>query len=132
MITRRHTNGLAIPDLDNHLRRAINVFVAQEEQWRKWVGKNICDEDAEECFRAIPNVSEKRVQQLMTRFGIECKRHGRTVWALYSAATFFASATEGEFKVRETNSDHQAVTLLNRERQVCSWVDSLSFVRIAA
>ena len=132
MTVRRHTSGLTIPNLTDRLRKSINIFYKQAEQWKHWVGKVICDEDAEDCFKAMPNVSERRVQQLMRQFRIECASHGRTVWALYSAATYYASFDAGDFSIRETNSDHKASTLMNREQQVRSWLNTDEFEKIAA
>ena len=132
MIVKRHTKGLQIPNLQEKLRKSIDIFYKQADQWKHWVGRVISDEDAEECFKALPNVSERRVQQLMRQFRIECTSHGRTVWALYSAATFYASNDHGEFSIRETNSDHKASTLMNREQQVRSWLSTDKFEEIAA
>ena len=132
MTVKKHTAGLQIPKLNDKLRNSIDVFYKQAEQWSKWVGKEISDEDAEECFKAMPNVSERRVAQLMHQFRIECSSHGRTVWALYSAATYYATSNEGQFGVRETDNDHTASTLLNREQQVRSWINTEEFEKIAA
>jgi hypothetical protein len=132
MIVKRHTAGLQVPRLTDRLRQSIDIFYKQSEQWSKWVGKEISDEDAEVCYTAMPNVSERRVQQLMRQFAIECASHGRTVWALYSAATFYASSDRGEFAIRETNSDHKASTLMNREQQVRAWQNTDEFERLAA
>ena len=132
MTVKKHTAGLQIPKLTDKLRNSIDVFYKQAEQWRKWVGKEISDEAAEECFKAMPNISERRVLQLMHQFRIECDSHGRTVWALYSAATFYATSDRGQFSVRATNNDHGASTLLNRERQVRSWLNTEEFEKIAA
>tara|TARA_R110002110_G_scaffold233883_2_gene449638 strand:- start:255 stop:1157 length:903 start_codon:yes stop_codon:yes gene_type:complete len=132
MITRKHTSGLSIPRMTDRLRGSIDIFYKQAEQWSHWIGKEICDEDAEECYRAMPNVSEKRVQQLMRQFRIEVQSHGRTVWALYSAATFYATSNSGDFSVRETGNDHKASTIMNREQQVRSWINTEEFSLLAA
>lgn len=132
MTVKKHTAGLQIPKLNDKLRTSIDVFYKQADQWSKWVGKEISDEDAEECFKAMPNVSERRVAQLMHQFRIECSSHGRTVWALYSAATYYATSNKGQFGVRETDNDHTASTLLNREQQVRSWLNTEEFEKIAA
>ena len=132
MTVKRHTAGLQVPRLTDKLRTSIDIFYKQADQWKHWVGKVISDEDAEECFKAMPNVSERRVQQLMRQFHIECQSHGRTVWALYSAATYYATSNAGDFSVRETNNDHTATTLINREQQVRSWLNSEEFTAIAA
>lgn len=132
MITKRHTSGLSIPRMTDRLRGSIDIFYKQAEQWSHWIGKEICDEQAEECYRAMPNVSDKRVQQLMRQFRIEVQSHGRTVWALYSAATFYATSNSGDFTVRETGNDHQASTIMNREQQVRSWINTDEFLELAA
>ena len=80
----------------------------------------------------MPNISDRRVQQLMRQFQIEMPQHGRTVWALYSAATYYASTDNGDFSIRETESDHKASTLMNREQQVRSWLNTEEFTQIAA
>tara|TARA_Y100000296_G_C5066980_1_gene202847 strand:- start:57 stop:638 length:582 start_codon:yes stop_codon:yes gene_type:complete len=132
MIIKRHTSGLQVPQLTSRLRSSIDIFYKQAETWKKWAGKEITDEDAEDCFSTMPNISDRRVQQLMRQFAIECTSHGRTVWALYSAATFYASSDHGEFSIRETNSDHKASTLMNREQQVRSWLNTDKFEQLAA
>jgi len=132
MTVRRHTSGLNIPSLLNKVDRSIDVFYKQAEQWSKWVGKEITDENAIECFEALPNASERLVAKLMRQFHIECLSHGRTVWALYSAATFYATSNAGEFKTRDTAQDHTASTLINRENQVRSWLNTDTFERLAA
>jgi hypothetical protein len=132
MIVKRHTSRLSVPRLTDRLRQSIDIFYKQSEQWAHWVGKEICDEDAEQCYQAMPNISDRRVQQLMRQFRIEVESHGRTVWALYSAATYYASTDNDDFSIRETNSDHKASTLMNREQQVRSWQNSDEFLKIAA
>ena len=132
MIIKRHTAGLTVPKLTDKLRTSIDIFYKQAEQWSQWVGKVISDESAEECFKALPNCSERLLAKLMRQFLIECQSHGRTVWALYSAATYYATSNDGEFKTRETAQDHTATTLMNREQQVRSWLNTEEFQQIAA
>ena len=130
--TRRHTAGLNIPSLVDKIRKSIDIFYLQAEHWKHWVGKEISDEDAQTCYEAIPNASEGFVKKLLRQFHIECLTHGRTVWALYSAATYYATHDEGEFKTRATEHDHSASTLINREKQIRSWISGDEFVNLAA
>lgn len=130
--TRRHTSGLTIPSLIDKIKKSIDIFFIQAEQWKHWVGKEISDEDARACYEAVPNASAQFVEKLIRQFHIECLTHGRTVWALYSAATYYATHDEGEFKTRTTEHDHTASTLINREKQVRSWISTDSFIQLAA
>ena len=132
MMVKRHTAGLTIPNLTDRLRKSIDIFYRQADTWKHWVKKVISDENAEECFKAMPNISDRRVQQLMHQFRIECQTHGRTVWAMYSAATYYATSNAGQFAVRETGLDHSASTLMNREQQVRAWLNQDEFNKIAA
>ena len=133
MTVKRHTAGLTVPRLTDKLRNSIDIFYKQADQWKRWVNKAISDEDAEECFKALPNISDGRVQQLMRQFRhVEIHSHGRTVWALYSAATFYATSNSGEFVVRDTGNDHSAATIINREQQVRSWLNTEAFITLAA
>ena len=132
MMIKRHTAGLTLPNIAERVRRSIDIFYKQAEQWKYWVGKEITEEQAYECLCAMPNASARRVEQLMRQYAIECLTHGKTVWALYSAATYYASHTEGEFKVRETPQDHTTATLLNREKQIRAWTSTDEFERLAA
>ena len=132
MTVKKHTKGLQIPKLLDKVRRSIDIFFTQAQHWKRWVGKTISDDDAKECYESFPNASKRMVEKLLRQFHIESLTHGRTVWALYSAATFYSSHSSGEFGTKETGQDHTASTLLNRERQVRSWVETDAFKQIAA
>ena len=132
MTVKRHTKGLTVPVLTDKLRKSIDIFYKQADIWKHWVNKTISDEDAEVCFKSMPNISDRRVDQLMHRFRIECESHNRTVWALYSAATAYATHADGAFEVRDTGVDHRASTLMNREQQVRSWLNTDTFQQLAA
>jgi hypothetical protein len=132
MIYKRHTSGLTIPALTDKVRKAIEIFHEQSEEWSRWTSKKISNETAEECFKAMPNISERRVLQLMQQYKQEIVSHGPTLWALYSTATFYASNSNGYFSVRDTGQDNVASTLLDRENQVRGWLNTDEFLAIAA
>ena len=132
MTVRRHTAGLTLPSLTDRLLKSIDIFYTQAEQWKHWIGKEISDEDAEATFKEMPGASDALVAKLTRQFHIEALTHGRTVWALYSASTYYATHSEGEFTVRETGTNHTATTLLDRERQVRSWLATDEFIKLAA
>jgi hypothetical protein len=126
----RHTSGFSIPQMAERVRGAVDVFYKQSEVWAGWSNKNITDEDARECFETIPGISPRRVDQLLRQFHIECMSHGRTVWAMYSAATFYASQIMGDFGVRNTGGDHTEATLMNRETQINNWTKTDKFKEV--
>ena len=132
MMVRRHTSGLTIPSLTERIRKSIDIFYTRADTFKKWVGKEITPEQAETAFKAMPNVSESRVVQLMDRYQRETWMHGPTVWALYNAATYFASHDSDEFSVKKTGNDNVAATLLHREKQISGWEKSEQFQQLAA
>ena len=132
MLVRRHTSGLTIPSMTDRIKKGVEIFHTRAETYQRWIGKTISDEDAKTVFEAIPNVSERRVDQLMNQYFHEAIRYGRTVWALYNAATFYSSHDEGDFSVRNTGNDNTAATLMNRERQIRTWENSDTFKQLAA
>lgn len=129
----KHTSGLTIPDITDRVKRTLEVFYTSADMWRQWVGKVITDEQATELFTNLPGVSERRVGQFLESFHENSLTHGRTVWALYSTLTSFASHCEDDrFRIRQTGEDNEAVTLLNREKSVTNWVSSDAFQQLAA
>ena len=128
----RHTQSLTIPRITDRVKGSIDIFYKQADLWKRWAHKKITDEMALEAFKAIPNISERRVEQLMHQYQIEKPTHGETVWALYSAATYYASHSLGQFTVRDTNNDHTAMTMINREKSIMSWQNTNEFVQLAA
>ncbi len=132
MMVARHTSGLTIPRVASTVKRTVEVFYKQADIWKKWAGKEITIDMARTCFQSIPNVSERRVEQLVHLYEIEVPRHGNTVWAMFSAATFYASHDAGDLAVRDTGTDHKAATLLGREKDVMQWQETQPFRQLAA
>ena len=132
LVAKRHTSGLTVPKLTSGIKQSLVVFYEMADTYKKWVGKVIKDEDAKQCFEDIPGISDRRVEQFMHQFRIECLSHGRTVWALYSAITFYSSHSSGEFTIRETEQDHTVATLYGREQTVRRWIETDAFKKLAA
>lgn len=130
----RHTSGLTIPDVTDRVKRTLEVFYTSADMWRQWVGKTITDAQVRNMLEEQHGISERRAEQFLSLFHDNSLTHGRTVWALYSAFTQFASHAEGDdrFRIRDTGEDNEAVTLLNRERAVTNWVSSDAFQQLAA
>jgi hypothetical protein len=73
---------------------------------------------------------------MMEQFQTEAASRGQTIWALYSAMTFYSSHNSERFGVRNSsNVDNVAITLDTREREVSRVIDSDAWgqlVRVAA
>jgi hypothetical protein len=127
----RHTKGLTVEGICERVKRSIDVFYKMQDIYSQWVGKPISSADAKK-FLEENTTSLQLAAKLLRQFEIECMTHGRTVWALYSALTYYASHNEGEFVVRNTGQDHAAATMLKREESIHNIIETPDFMRLAA
>jgi len=127
----RHTSGLALPRIGDRLHASINIFWTQRDVFRKWTKSDITNDVAEELINKLPGMSERRAQLMYQRWLFEAADRGPTVWALFSALTYFSSHNDGDFKLRNTGDDHAALTMHKREMQVKGWVDHPLFKSVA-
>ena len=76
--------------------------------------------------------SERRREALLDQYSTEAASRGHTLWAAYSAATFYASHNSARFGVRGSGSaDNVAATLTEREAEVARFVDSPAWRNVA-
>ena len=132
MFVARHAKGFEIKSLQQYMNGCIDIFYKQAEIWQKWYNQPINREQAETVLQAIPNASEALVKKLLRQYDIEVLSHGRTIWALYNAATYYATHDEGDFKVRSTDNDHTNSTLHDRETKIMRWTNTEEFKQLAA
>ena len=132
MVAKRHTSGLSIPSMADKIRQSIDVFFNKAETYKGWAEKRINGKQAENAIKAIPNISEVKVGRILEQYSEEVLEHGPNVWALYNAATYYASHDEGSFEVRDTANDTTAAILLNREKQIREWEKTEVFQQLAA
>lgn len=124
----RHTKGLKIGNIAKKVRGSIDIFYTHASVWQGWMGKKIEQKTVKEFLHL--KYSARMANKLLRQYLIERNIHGDTVWALYSALTYYATHDEGEFETRKTDSDHSAATLLKREQQVRKLVLSPEWLHI--
>lgn len=132
----RHSKNLEIKGIADRVRRSIDVFYKDAERYRMWA-KTGCMTEEDACneakeFFLIVGASERLTEKLLRQFRIEAQTHDWTIWALYSAMTYYATHDEGEFALRKTDNNHAASTMLHREETVRKWIDHDSWQSIAA
>jgi len=132
MVAKRHTSGLSIPNMADMIRKSIDVFFNKAETYIQWVDKRINSTQAEIAIKAIPNISELKAGRILDQYFEEVLEHGPNVWALYNAATYYASHDDGAFEVRDTANDTTAAVLLNREKQIRGWEKTEEFQQLVA
>lgn len=128
----RHSAGFHPGKLADFLEREAENYVTRVRVWQAWARKEITVTGAKETLEAA-GMSARRVASMMEQLQLEAESRGMTVWALYSALTFYSSHNSERFGVRNSaNVDNVAETLDKREREVASVIASEAFQRLAA
>jgi hypothetical protein len=73
---------------------------------------------------------DSKADKMFTLFVDEAQTRGANVFALLSAFTNYSSHTDNGFALRDTGSDHGAVTMLNREVEVAQWINNPAFTSL--
>jgi hypothetical protein len=128
----RHTAGFNPAKLGAFIEAEAAKYQTRVRVWQEWARKEINLQQAEATLTAA-GLSPKRVIAMMAQFEAEAVRRGASVWALYSALTFYSSHNSDAFGVRNSGSvDNVAETLDKREREVARVITSEAFQRLAA
>jgi hypothetical protein len=128
----RHTSGYTPEIFAGFIEIECAKYLERVRTWQAWARNEINPEQAEAALETA-GMSGRRVAGLMQQFEAEAASRGRTVWALYSALTFYSSHNSERFGVRNSgNVDNEAVTLDQREREVSRVIGSDAWARLAA
>jgi hypothetical protein len=113
---------------------ALSKFWIEAERLQEWAKQDVSEEKVHEALQNLPGVSERKAERLFAHFQEqEAPVRGSTVYAVYSALTWYASHPEDDrFKVRNTGNDNEAETLMRREDEVRRWTRSEPFQMLLA
>ena len=128
----RHTSGYTPEIFAGFIEAEFAKYLERVRTWQAWARAEINPSQAEQALNDA-GMSGRRVASMMAQFDAEAASRGRTVWALYSALTFYSSHNSERFGVRNSgNVDNEAVTLDQREREVSRVIGSDAWARLAA
>lgn len=128
----RHSAGFEPKRLGQFIEAEAAKYIVRVRAWQEWAQKRITYSQAEDTLQAA-GMSGRRVAKLMLQFEAEAAARGATVWALYSALTYYSSHNSETFGVRNaTAADNVAETLDKREREVAAVINAEAFQRLAA
>ena len=128
---KRHTSGFNPEFFGAFLEEQAREYFERIRVWQAWAEKRITPEQAEQTLKAA-GMSERLTNKFMHQFERESAERGRTVWALYSAATFYSSHNSEMFAVRNAaNADNVAETLYKREADVSRLITSAAWRNLA-
>jgi len=128
----RHTSGYTPEKFADFIRLEMTNYQERAKIFRLYAQSQITPEQAKTSLERA-GMSERRIGAMLTQFEVESASRGRTIWALYSALTFYSSHNSERFGVRNSaNVDNTAVTLDNREREVSKILRSESWRDLVA
>jgi hypothetical protein len=128
----RHTSGYTPKIFAGFIETECAKYLERVRTWQAWARAEINPAQAEQALNDA-GMSGRRIASMMQQFDAEAASRGRTVWALYSALTFYSSHNSERFGVRNSgNVDNEAVTLDQREREVSRVIGSDAWARLAA
>ena len=134
----RHTLGYTSDRLDSFIREQMHVYQEKTAQFQMWADTPILlPKTIEDTLQTGSSMSKRNIERIMSRFEQDATRRGRSVWALYSALTYYASHNSDQFKVNATKdsdgvlSDNIGASLELREREVAKIVSSQAWASLA-
>jgi hypothetical protein len=125
----RHSSGLQIMNVGNNLKKCITSFGEATEEWKKWNEQKVTHEQAMTLFRKIA-ASPRLIEKFNETWLDEIQDRGQNKWALYSTLTNYASHVDGAFKLRATDNDSEASTMMKRELDVYKWLQLPEFASV--
>lgn len=124
---RRHTAGLEIEDIVERLRISADDFTKHAAMLREWRDMSV-KSSAHVLAFLEKHYSPRAASFLLSRFEHEVRNRGSNLWALYSALTWYAS----HHTVRRTKEDGEAITRIQRERDITKVIASPEWLKLAA
>jgi len=128
----RHTASYDPRRFAGFIEGKIRHYVDRCRTLQAWAGTEIEPGQFEQVLIDSKVFSERRQAALLEQFKIEAANRGPTIWAAYSAATFYSSHNSDRFTVRGSgSSDNVAATLTEREAEVSRLIDSPAWAQFA-
>jgi len=127
---RRHSKGTRVEDITSQMSAAVKLFPKMCKLYDLWAATAVTDRSVKRLLDST-KFSDRIREKLFVRWKKESSVRGATVWALYSALTYYARDDENEFAIRNTKRDHKVATLLNREQSVAKVTKSKSWEKFA-
>ena len=128
----RHTASYTPAKFAAFIAGQIQEYSQRARLYQQWAVTEFSRDDFSTVLESAGVFSERRREALLDQYSTEAASRGHTLWAAYSAATFYASHNSARFGVRGSGSaDNVAATLTEREAEVARFVDSPAWRNVA-
>ena len=105
------------------IRDSLEQFEKQSKIWLRWQNTYV-EHESVMSFLSEKVESDILLKRLGDQIINEYGHRGQTLWAVYSALTFYASHNEGIFAVSELAKGNEAAVMLRRQNAVKRMVNS--------
>ena len=119
----RHTKHTDTGVRFTPIRDSLEQFEEQSKIWLRWQNTEVDHESVMSFLKEIME-SDSLLNALKDQIFNEYVHRGQTLWAVYSALTFYASHNDGIFAVSERAKGNEAAVMLRRQNAVKRMVDS--------
>lgn len=130
-VKKKNTKNFDMRKFIDEIEKSVEEFYVSIRKYQAWANRGITTQEVKTVLESLPVAARSR-EKLLNIYWQEATQRGDTLWALYSAFTNYSSHTDNGFAIRKTVHDHEAQTMLKREFEVASWVESEEFTRLAA
>lgn len=140
-VKRKNTKNFDMGEFVKEIERSVGVFYEQARELQVMAQTYCSIEQGNAAIDAIlGNTAPEdrkinrasRADKMRDLWLVEAQTRGANVFALASAFTNYSSHTDNGFALRETGSDHGAVTMLQREVEVTGWLSHPAFTSLLA
>jgi hypothetical protein len=130
--TARHTTGFTPARFGSFIEGQLAEYRDRGRVYQAWANQSIGQSQVLDLLEAS-KIPERKREAIAAQFALEAASRGATVWALYSALTFYASHNSERFTIRNSaRVDNAAAALAQRELEVSKIVDSKAWSTLTA
>jgi len=132
-VRRKNSSNFSMDRFIDELKNSRRDFDTQMDTFQQWAFSPIGKFDIKAMLDSLMG-SESKSEKMYTLYNQEVSKRGKTVFALYSAFTNYASYADERngFRMRNTGNDTQAQTMWLREQEVAKWIASPQFKQLEA
>lgn len=132
-VRRKNSSNFSMDRFIDELKNSRRDFDAQMDKFQQWAFSPIGKFDVKAMLDSLMG-SESKSEKMFGLYKQEVSKRGKTVFALYSAFTNYASYADERngFRMRNTGNDTQAQTMWLREQEVAKWIASPQFKQLEA
>tara|TARA_R100000995_G_scaffold23772_1_gene10249 strand:+ start:677 stop:1537 length:861 start_codon:yes stop_codon:yes gene_type:complete len=132
-VRRKNSSNFSMDRFIDELKNSRRDFDTQMDMFQQWAFSPIGTFDIKSMLDSLMG-SESKSDKMYTLYNQEVSKRGKTVFALYSAFTNYASYADERngFRMRNTGNDTQAQTMWLREQEVAKWIASPQFNQLVA